>query len=95
MEDTGTLQSLTFLARGGKVDLDRVLVLRTASNFTMQYDGINAYESLAGEKLSGEGYSAYIPSLDAAYKVGSKVVNEIVENWDTFEQNPYSTSENQ
>ena len=95
MEDTGTLQSLTFLAKGGKVDLDRVLVLRTASNFTMQYDGINAYESLAGEKLSGEGYSAYIPSLDAAYKVGSKVVNEIVENWDTFEQNPYSTSENQ
>ena len=33
MEDTGTLQSLTWLARADKVDLDRVLVLRTASNF--------------------------------------------------------------
>ena len=32
MEDTGTLQSLTFLANAHKVDLNRVLVLRTASN---------------------------------------------------------------
>ena len=33
MEDTGTLQSLTFLAQAGKVDLKRVLVLRTVSNY--------------------------------------------------------------
>ena len=49
MEDTGTLASLTRLARAGRVDLDRVLVLRTTSNFTAQYDGITAAESLAGE----------------------------------------------
>lgn len=92
MEDSGTLQSLTFLANAGKVDLDRVLVLRTASNFTMQHEGINAYESLAGEKLSGEGYSAYIPSLDAAYEVGSKVVNEISDKWEAFQDNPFPTA---
>lgn len=84
MEDTGTLQSLTFLAQASKVNLDRVMVLRTASNYTMQYPGITAAESLSGEKLAGEGYTAYIPSLDAAYVVGSKVANEIIDNWDSF-----------
>ena len=44
MEDTGTLQSLSFLAQDGRVDLDRVLVLRTASNYVMQYPGITAAE---------------------------------------------------
>lgn len=84
MEDTGTLQSLTFLAQAERVDLDRVMVLRTASNYTMQYEGITAAESLSGEKLSDQGYTAYIPSLNSAYLVGSTVVNEIVENWETL-----------
>lgn len=83
MEDTGTLQSLTFLSKAGKVDLNRVLILRTASNFTMQHPGISADESLK-EKVKGMGYSAYIPSLNAAYGVGSVVVNELLKNWDTF-----------
>jgi len=82
MEETGTMQSLTFLANTGNVNLNKVLVLRTASNYTMQYDGITAAESLSGEKLSDKGYTAYIPSLNSAYMVGSKVVNQIVENWD-------------
>lgn len=86
MEDTGTLQALTFLDNAGKVDLDRALVLRTASNYTMQYEGITAAESLSGEKLKGKGYTAYIPSLDAAYKVGSVVVNELVDNWDSYKE---------
>src|SRR5690606_35923410 len=33
MEDSGTLRSLTNLDRAGRVDLRRVLVLRTASNY--------------------------------------------------------------
>lgn len=32
MEDTGTMQSLTFFANAHKVGLSRVLILRTASN---------------------------------------------------------------
>ncbi len=84
MEDTGTLQSLTFLDQAGKVDLERVLVLRTGSNFTMQHAEITADESLAGEKLSGKGYSAFIPSLEAAWLTGSPVVNELVDHWDTY-----------
>ena len=60
-------------------------MLRTASNFTMQYPGISADESLR-QKVKGKGYSAYIPSLDAVYRVGSKVVNELVDNWDKYSQ---------
>ncbi len=85
MEDIGTHQSLTFLANAGKVDVNRLLVLRTASNFTMQHEGITAAQSLAGEKLTGGGYSAYIPSLESAYSVGSRVVEELAGNWEQYE----------
>lgn len=85
MEDIGTHQSLTFLTNAGKVDVNRLLVLRTASNFTMQHEGITAAQSLAGEKLTGGGYSAYIPSLESAYSVGSRVVEELAGNWEQYE----------
>jgi purine nucleoside permease len=85
MEDTGTMQSLTFLARAKRVDVQRVLVLRTASNFDMQWPGGDAAESLSGEKL-GPGYSAYLPSLEAAHRVGSVVVHELVKNWTRYEK---------
>jgi len=82
----GTYHALDRLHQLEKVDKNRLLVLRTASNFTMQWNGASAYESLAGEKLTGQGYSAYIPSLDAAYSVGSIVVKSIVENWEQYEK---------
>lgn len=86
MEEVGTWHALERLNANGLVDLDRFLVLRTGSNFTMQWPGISAYESLSGEKLSGKGYSGYIPSLDAAYKVGSVVVNELSTNWELYKE---------
>jgi purine nucleoside permease len=82
MEDTGTLQALTFLDQAGRADIDRVMVLRTTSNFAMQHPGQSAAESMLQE---GKGYSAFLPSLDAAYVVGSKVVNELSENWAKYE----------
>ncbi len=82
MEDTGTLQSLTLLAPTGRVDKRRVLVLRTASNFDQQRDGITAAESLAETKIGS--YAAFVPSLEAAHKVGSVVVHELVRNWKRY-----------
>jgi purine nucleoside permease len=79
MEDTGTLQSLTWLAKAKKVDINRVLVLRTASNYDQQRTRISAAESLAETKISQ--YSAYLPALDNAYRVGHLVVDNIVANW--------------
>jgi len=87
MEDSGTLHALHKLGDAGRADPRRVLVLRTASNFDMQWPGGDAAESLSGEKL-GAGYSAYIPSLDAAHRVGSRVVHAIVDGWDKFADSP-------
>lgn len=79
MEDSGTLQALTFLDRAGRADRDRALVLRTASNYTMQPRGATAAESLAGE-TAGD-LSAFLPSLEAAWRVGHPVVLELVTHW--------------
>jgi purine nucleoside permease len=79
MEDTGTLQSLTFLNHAGRADLRRVLVLRTVSNFDRQPPGGTAAEDL--KNLASGRYSAYLPALEAAEKVGDKVVRDIVEHW--------------
>ena len=79
MEDTGTLQSLTWLARAHKLDINRVLVLRTASNFDQQRTGLTAAESLAETKVTK--YSAYMPALESAYRVGHIVVDNLVANW--------------
>jgi purine nucleoside permease len=82
MEDTGTLQSLTFLAHAGKVDLHRLLVLRTVSNYDQQAVGLPATESLAEQKVGK--YGAYLPSLEAAYAVGRPVVDAIVTHWEQY-----------
>jgi purine nucleoside permease len=79
MEDTGTMQALTFLSQAGRVDLQRVLVLRTVSNYDREPAGISAAESLQ-EMVSGN-YSAYMQSLEAAQVVGDKVVRDLVEHW--------------
>jgi len=79
MEDTGTLQALTFLSHAGRVDLQRVLVLRTVSNYDREPPGATPADSLK-TMVSGN-YSAYFPALEAAQIVGDKVVRDIVEHW--------------
>jgi len=79
MEDSGTMQALTFLSQAGRVDLQRVLVLRTVSNYDREPPGTTVADSLK-EMVSGN-YSAYMPSLEAAQIVGDKVVRDIVEHW--------------
>ncbi|OAI42656.1 purine nucleoside permease [Verrucomicrobia bacterium SCGC AG-212-E04] len=88
MEDSGSLQSLKFLAKAGRVDWNRIMVLRTASNYDSPPPGMTAAESLAAENASS--LSAYLPSLEAAYAVGSRVVHEIVNNWPKYESTPPS-----
>jgi purine nucleoside permease len=85
MEDTGTLQSLQFLANAKRVDLNRVMVLRTVSNFDRQPPGMSAAESLANQRIGA--YSGYLPSLEAAYTVGHTVVNELLTHWPQYEGN--------
>ena len=82
-EDAGMMQALTFLAQVHRVDLRRVLVLRTASNFDMPPPGETPAALLASENRPGS-YSGYLPSLDAAFAVGSPVVRELATHWDRY-----------
>jgi purine nucleoside permease len=83
MEDAGTLHSLTALSRAGRVDINRVLLLRTASDYDMQRPGETAEHSLNSEKYGA--YSAYLPALEASYRVGSRVVHALVAGWPQYE----------
>ncbi len=82
MEDTGSLQSLEYLSRAGRVDKNRVMILRTVSNFDRQPRDMDAAASLASQRIGT--YSAYIPSLEAAYAVGHTVVSELLAHWPKY-----------
>jgi len=82
MEDTGTLQSLTYLARAGRVDLNRVLVLRTASDYDQPRPGITAAEGMAANKIGK--YTGYLPALESAWRVGNTVVSKLVSDWPRY-----------
>lgn len=84
MEDSGTLRALTNLTRAGRADFNRVLLLRTASNYDMQWPGISAAESMSGEKLGN--YSAYLPSLETAHAVGRRVLHALLDGWTRYER---------
>ena len=82
MEETGTLQALSFLARAGRVDIGRILVLRTGSNYTTTPPGVSAAESLTAMSLTRN--PGYLPALEAAYFVGRRVVDELIGNWAAY-----------
>ncbi|MDO6694516.1 purine nucleoside permease [Aliiglaciecola sp. 3_MG-2023] len=80
MEDSGTLTSLMRLARIGKVDPQRVMVLRTVSNYTMApADKLTSWSVTAPYPDGG------YPAKNAAYIVGNTVIQEIVKNWSSYE----------
>ncbi|MCZ6828301.1 MAG: purine nucleoside permease [Gammaproteobacteria bacterium] len=82
MEDTGTYQSLTYLHNAGKVDKNRVMVLRTASNYTLPPPGKTAVANLLEEQH--DSYAGLDAALENAYLVGSAVVDELLANWTKY-----------
>jgi len=86
MEDHGVLNALNRLAQSGLARTDRVLLLRTASNFSAPGVGDTAAGLLAAEASdnSATHLSAFIPALEAAYRVGSPVVLELADHWDRY-----------
>ncbi|MCX8475754.1 MAG: purine nucleoside permease [Sphingomonas sp.] len=81
MEDTGVAGALHMLGRTGRVDPARLLVLRTGSNYSVPPPGVGAAQSLTAE---AKGLSALQPSLDAAFLVGGRVVDEITVHWSRY-----------
>lgn len=81
MEETGTYQAITYLDRIGRVDKDRVMVLRAGSNYTMPPPGVTAAANLLREN---EGYSGLNAAVESLYAVGSRVVDELTGHWDRY-----------
>ena len=88
MEDTGTLHALRHLSRMGKVDCDRVLLLRAASNFTFPPPGKTVLENLFGDSQGDAHYPGYAPSLLNAQKAATTVIDEILNNWQKYQDTP-------
>jgi purine nucleoside permease len=85
-EDQGVCLALRQLDRLHKVDFQRFLILRTASNYTVPPPGVTANQSLFDNLANAPGY---IPSLDACYRVGSVVTSELLKNWPKYrDQSP-------
>jgi len=76
MEDHGYAAALTELDAMGKVDFQRVLDLRAASNYCMPAPGETAADSLEA------GFVSYIPAVETDYRVGSVMVHDILAHWD-------------
>ena len=56
---------------------------RSASNYTMPPPGVDAATNLLAENA---GYAGLEASLESAYRVGSRVVDTLVANWDRFRE---------
>ena len=81
-EDAGVSQALQFLTSAGRADNTRELVLRSASDYTLQPAGQTPAQFLASY-VSG-GFSGYQESLSDAYIVGSVIVKTIANNWAVY-----------
>ena len=81
MEETGTFQAIEYLDKIDRVDRNRFMVLRGGSNYTMPPPGVTAAESLLAEN---EGYAGLEASLESIYLVGTRVIDEILGDWDRY-----------
>jgi purine nucleoside permease len=82
-EDQSISFAMYVLARAGRIDPRRYLVLRTASNYCEPPPGGPAPKSLDAEEEEGA-----VLAEESAYRVGSRVVHAIVDGWEKYEATP-------
>jgi purine nucleoside permease len=80
-EDSGIMQGLTQLAAAGRVKLDRVLVLRSASDYAVGPPGVTAAQ-LAAEEAKSQ-FPALAASLENLYLTAAPVVRYLTDHWAT------------
>jgi purine nucleoside permease len=78
-EDNAVYEALKRGADAGKLDIKRVAIMRTASNFDRPHQGQSAYDSLMTK--SG-GYPAATANL---YNAAWPVVSNIISNWEKWQ----------
>jgi purine nucleoside permease len=75
--DIGSLVAIESLRQAGKADPDRVLLLRTASNFDRPPPGVSLAQFMAAEQHGA--YTGFDSAVEALYQVGAPVVHRLVE----------------
>ena len=78
MEDSGFLNALERLAAMHRVDYDRVLDLRTASNYSMPRPGHTAVESVTAPYIGSR------IALESAWLCGSTVLHKLLADWPRY-----------
>ena len=81
-EDAGVGQALLFLSQVGRADKNRLLVLRGASDYTVQPRRKTPAKLLASDNSGG--LSGFQESLNDVYQVGSIIVKTLSSNWPTY-----------
>jgi purine nucleoside permease len=82
-EDNATYLALTRGAISGLVDLNRVAVLRTASNFDRPYPGESAWHSLCGCGPGGSS-GGFVPAISNLWVAAAPFINDVVVHWDKW-----------
>jgi purine nucleoside permease len=75
-EDNATYEALKRGASAGLLDIERVAVLRSASNFDRPYPGQTAYDSLVSAISGG-----FVPATHNLYAAGAPLIAAIVADW--------------
>jgi len=78
-EDTGVMQGLSFVAHAGRASLDRVLILRAGSDYTIGPPGMSGADFLTKE--THEGFPATPEALTDLYLVASPIAAYLADNW--------------
>lgn len=86
MEDNATLTALKRAAEAGKLDFNRVALLRTASNFDRQGKDQTAAESLAANS------GGFPLATTNAYRVGKAYADSIIQDWKAWEKAPQTVA---
>jgi purine nucleoside permease len=79
MEQQDYAGTLTRMAARGLLDINRVMVMRTASNYCMPPPGQGVETTIGDESMGTEA------ALEAAYRTGASVVHELLRNWTKYE----------
>jgi len=80
-EDNATYEALKRAASTHRVDLARVAVLRTGSDFDRPYEGQTAEDNLVNYASQG----GFAPALENLYRAGNPLVQEIVTHWSDWQ----------
>lgn len=81
-EDNATYEALLRASTAGRLDINRLAVLRAGSNFDRPYPGYSEVDNL----LKYADQDGFAPALENLFRAGNPLVQEILRNWSAWEQ---------